>query len=76
VLIDVSTMANEVGFRLPVAPTRAAWERCVTVPRGGAFDDEAGRLWDVLWVLMSARPKTFALLDFGPHHPRPVQQVA
>ena len=31
--------------------TRAAWERCVSVPPGVACQDEAGRLWDVVWML-------------------------
>ena len=49
VLIDVSAVAREAGIRYPVALTRAAWERCVAVPPGVACQDEAGRLWDVLW---------------------------
>ena len=48
VLIDVSATAKEVGFRYPVALTRAAWQRCVAVPPGVVCQDEAGRLWDVL----------------------------
>jgi hypothetical protein len=47
VLIDVSATAREAGIRWPVALTRAAWERCVSVPPGVACQDEAGRLWDV-----------------------------
>jgi hypothetical protein len=49
VLVDVSEVANEAGLRFPVALTRAVWERCVAVPPGVACQDEAGRLWDVLW---------------------------
>jgi hypothetical protein len=37
-----------------VALTRAARERCVAVPPGVVCQDEAGRLWDVLWVLACA----------------------
>ena len=51
VLIDVSATAREAGFKFPVALTRAAWERCVRVPPGVACQDEAGRLWDVVWLL-------------------------
>ena len=51
VLIDVSAVAREAGITYPVALTRAAWERCVTVPPGVECQDEAGRLWDVLWLL-------------------------
>jgi hypothetical protein len=49
VLIDVSPTAREAGIRYPVAVTRAVWERCVAVPPGVTCQDEAGRLWDVLW---------------------------
>jgi hypothetical protein len=54
VLIDVSTVAGEAGIRYPVALTRAVWERCVAVPPGVLFQDEAGRLWDVAWMLCCA----------------------
>jgi hypothetical protein len=54
VLVDVSGAAREAGFRYPVALTRAAWERCVAVPPGVVCQDEAGRLWDVLWMLRLA----------------------
>jgi hypothetical protein len=49
VLIDVSPVAREAGIRHPVALTRAVWQRCVAVPPGVLCQDEAGRLWDVLW---------------------------
>jgi hypothetical protein len=54
VLIDVPAAAREAGFRWPVALTCAAWEQCVSVPPGVACQDEAGRLWDVLWMLRCA----------------------
>jgi hypothetical protein len=54
VLIDVSETAREAGIRWPVALTAAAWGRCVTVPPGVVFQDEAGRLWDVLTMLRFA----------------------
>jgi hypothetical protein len=54
VLIDVSTVAREAGITYPVALTRAAWGRCVTVPPGVECQDEAGRLWDVLFLLALA----------------------
>ena len=53
-LIDVSSTAREAGIRWPVALTRAAWGRCVTVPPGVACQDEAARLWDVAWMLACA----------------------
>jgi hypothetical protein len=54
VLIDVSATAREAGIRWPVALTAAVWERCVAVPPGVACQDEAGRLWDVAWMLACA----------------------
>jgi hypothetical protein len=54
VLVDVSATAKEAGIRYPVALTRAVWEKCVVVPPGVLCQDEAGRLWDVLWLLACA----------------------
>jgi hypothetical protein len=54
VLIDVSAVAREAGIRYPVALTRAAWTKYVAVPPGVLCQDEAGRLWDVLWLLACA----------------------
>src|ERR1700751_1932366 len=54
VLIDASDTAREAGIRYPVALTAAAWERCVAVPPGVAWQDEAGRLWDVVYLLRCA----------------------
>lgn len=53
-LIDVSQVAKEAGINYPVALTTAAWAKCVAVPPGVACQDEAGRLWDVLWLLRCA----------------------
>jgi hypothetical protein len=54
VLIDDSATAREAGITYPVALTSAAWGRCVTVPPGVECQDEAGRLWDVLFLLALA----------------------
>lgn len=54
VLIDVTDTAREAGFRFPVAITSAAWATCVSVPAGVEFQDETGRLWDVLTMLRFA----------------------
>lgn len=54
-LVDVSALASEVGFRLPVAVTRAVWVMIERIPdtlRG--IEDERGRLWDVLWMAKNA----------------------
>ena len=54
VLIDVSAVAREAGIRYPVAITASVWGKCVAVPPGVECQDEAGRLWDVLWLLKIA----------------------
>lgn len=51
VLIDVSNLAKEAGFRFPVAMTSTVWGKCVSVPEGVEGQDETGRLWDVLSML-------------------------
>ena len=50
VLVDVSEMAKEAGYRIPVALTQAVWVKCVEVPPSVQGQDEAGRLWDLLWM--------------------------
>ena len=54
VLVDVSAMAREAGFSVPVAMTSAAWADCVEWSdqdcNRQVHQDEAGRLWDVLWM--------------------------
>ena len=54
VLIDVTDTAKEAGFRIPVAVTAAVWAEYVTVPDGVEGQDERGRLWDVLFMLLMA----------------------
>ena len=54
VLIDVTGIAREAGFKIPVALTSAAWADCVAVPPDVDCQDETGRLWDVLNVLFFA----------------------
>lgn len=64
VLIDVSTVAHEAGFKFPVAITAAAWADCVawtdedSKRKGGWPQDESGRLWDVIWMLSVAIKRT------------------
>ena len=50
VLMDVSVMAKEAGFKVPVALTAAVWSDCVAWPTGDGTQDESGRLWDVLYL--------------------------
>ena len=49
-LVEVTSMATEAGFRIPVALTRSVWESYVTVPAKVRAQDERGRLWDILWM--------------------------
>ncbi|CAM5220057.1 hypothetical protein CDEF62S_00556 [Castellaniella defragrans] len=55
VLVDVTATAREAGFSVPVAMTRTVWADCVewaaeTDKRKATCQDEAGRLWDVVWM--------------------------
>src|SRR5512135_3819778 len=54
VLKDVSKLAEEAGFRFPVAVTAGVWAECVAVPPGVDGQNETGRLWDVLNMLRFA----------------------
>jgi hypothetical protein len=58
--IEVTKTAQEAGIRFPVFLTRAVYEAYVAVPPGVAGQDEAGRLWDILWMtrmaILRARP--------------------
>ncbi|WP_342770176.1 DUF6573 family protein [Xylanimonas allomyrinae] len=49
VLVDATETAREAGFAVPVALTAAAWADAVAWNHGGG-QDEAGRLWDVLFM--------------------------
>jgi len=54
VQVDVSPTAREAGIRFPVFLTRAVYDVYVTVPEGVTCQDEAGRLWDLAWMLRHA----------------------
>src|SRR5438874_9762133 len=58
--VEVTKTAAEAGIRFPVFITRAVFDSFVTVPPGVTGQDEAGRLWDILWMLrfaiLRARP--------------------
>lgn len=58
VLIDVTSVAREAGFKVPVALTAAVWDDCVAWKaednKRQVLQDEAGRLWDVLWTAFAA----------------------
>ena len=54
VLVDAGEMATEVGFRIPVALTAAAWSDCVVWSHADSehqvHQDQSGRLFDVLYM--------------------------
>lgn len=57
-LIDASAAAKEAGFTIPAALTRAAWADAVEWTPADSqrqtYQDETGRLWDVLRMAMLA----------------------
>ena len=60
VQVEVTKTAREAGISFPVFLTRSVFDSFVTVPPGVTAQDEAGRLWDIVWMLrfaiMRARP--------------------
>ena len=60
VQVEVTKTASEAGIRFPVFLTRGVFDSFVAVPPGVTAQDEAGRLWDIVWMLrfaiMRARP--------------------
>jgi len=58
--VDVSKVAREGGITYRVFLTRAVYDHYVTVPAGITGQDEAGRLWDIVWMtqfaIRKARP--------------------
>ena len=62
--VEVSKTAQEAGIRFPVFLTRTVYDAFVTVPPNVTGQDEAGRLWDVVWMLR------FAILKAQPGQAR------
>ena len=58
VQVEVTKTAQEAGIRFPVFLTRTVFDSYVTVPPDVSGQDEAGRLWDVLWMLRFAIQRT------------------
>lgn len=51
VLVDVSGMAREAGFKWPVAVTAGVWAMIENIPpKYQGYQDIEGRLWDVLYM--------------------------
>ena len=61
--IEVSKTAREAGIMFPVFLTRTVFDAYVAVPPGVTAQDEAGRLWDIVWMLR------FAIMRSRPGHP-------
>ena len=60
VQVDVTKTAQEAGIKFPMFLTRAVFDAYVAVPPDVTGQDEAGRLWDVVWMtrfgIIRARP--------------------
>ena len=54
VQVDVTKTAKEAGISFPVFLTRTVFDAYVAVPEGVTGQDEAGRLWDLCWMLRFA----------------------
>ena len=58
VLVDSGSMANEAGFKWPVALTSAVWVDCVAWTDADSqkqvHQDQSGRLWDALYMASHA----------------------
>lgn len=51
VLIDVTATAKEIGIKYPAALTTTVYDEYVVVPKAlKGIQDEAGRLFDILWM--------------------------
>jgi hypothetical protein len=58
-LIDVSQLAQECGFKYPVALTSRVYGEVVVPPiEAQSFQDDIGRLWDILICLKLASKKS------------------
>ena len=55
--VEVSNVAREAGITYPVFLTRTVYDNYVIVPPGVTAQDEAGRLWDIVWILHFALRK-------------------
>lgn len=61
-LVDVTDQAVLVGFKVPVAMSRAAWSESVEWTMADSqrqgHQDQSGRLWDVLTLCFAKATKT------------------
>jgi hypothetical protein len=61
--VDVTTTAQEAGIRFPVFITRAVFDAYVAVPKDVTGQDEAGRLWDIVWMTRFAIQRSHGHTD-------------
>jgi hypothetical protein len=58
--IEVTKTAQEAGIKFPMFLTRSVFDAYVAVPPDVTGQDEAGRLWDLVWMtrfaILRARP--------------------
>ena len=83
--VEVTKTAAEAGIRFPLFLTRSVYDSFVAVPSGITGQDEAGRLWDLVWMtrmaIIRARPGCDRLpvalyVRNDNHRPRLVKLVA
>ena len=60
VQVEVTKTAQEAGIRFPVFLTRTVFDAYVAVSPDVSGQDEAGRLWDIVWMtrfaILRAKP--------------------
>jgi hypothetical protein len=63
VQVEVTKTAQEAGIKFPMFLTRAVFDTYVSVPEGVTGQDEAGRLWDLVWMSRMAIARARAGAD-------------
>lgn len=58
ILIDITKMAKEAGFKFPVAVTVALYDGFLTPPEDLPCQDLNGRIWDMLMMLLISAHNT------------------
>ena len=66
VQVEVTKTAQEAGIKFPMFLTRAVFDAYVAVPPNVTGQDEAGRLWDVVWMTRFAIMRSHGHTDRCP----------
>jgi len=66
VQVDVTKTAQEAGIKFPMFLTRAVFDNYVSVPPDVTGQDEAGRLWDLVWMARFAILRSHGHTDHLP----------